>query len=228
MRYFYKGTLDYSSHNQIADLIIERKPKKVLEIGCNEGFIGKALRRKKYQGFLTGVDIDKQYKKVVKKGFYDQFLNIDIERELGKIKGKYDGIIFADVLEHLDKPWQVLHASRKKIKKNGFFIVSLPNIGNLYVRLKLLLGNFDYADYGILDKEHRHFFTYKTALQFVKRNGFVLVNETCTPIPTPLLHPLLSQKSLLFFTYYLARLLSLIRKELFAYQFIFVCQPKGK
>lgn len=224
MKYFYKGTLAYSSHNQIAKMLLENGSKRILEVGCNEGFIGKALRKNKWKGFLLGIDKDKYFRKVANNGLYDQFMTLDIEKDFNQIKNKYDVIIFADVLEHLDNPLKVLKNSKKKLKKDGSIIISLPNVANFFIRLKLLLGNFTYADYGILDKEHKYFFTYKTAKELIENAGLFIIKEGYTPIPTPLVNNLFASGKPLFFIYYLARFLSLLRKELFGYQFIFVCQ----
>jgi hypothetical protein len=54
---------------------------------------------------------------------------------------------------------------------NGCIIISLPNIANWRIRLKLLIGNFDYESYGILDEGHLRFFTDKTAKKLIQDAG---------------------------------------------------------
>ena len=68
-----------------------------------------------------------------------------------------------DMLEHLQNYQNILDNSKKILKDGGRIIVSIPNIANLYVRLNLLIGRFPYADRGILDRNHLHFFTYGSA-----------------------------------------------------------------
>lgn len=226
-RYFYKGNLIFSSHNQIAELIIKNN-NKVLDIGCHKGFIGQALRDKKWQGFIAGVDKNNSYRQIIKDKKYNKFLNFDVEQGFNKIKEKFDVIVFADVLEHLNNPLRVLINSKGLLTDDGFFVISLPNVANFFIRLNLLMGNFNYKDYGILDRDHRQFFTYKTARKLINKAKLNIVNTYFAPVPIPLLsnYPLF-QKPLLFL-YIFAKFLLSIRKEVFAYQFIFVCKKPNK
>jgi len=72
------------------------------------------------------------------------------------------------------------------LKREGLLIVSLPNIANIYVRLTLLLGRFDYSERGLLDKTHLRFFTRKTARRLLESNGYSIVQEEQTVIPMEL------------------------------------------
>gem|GEM_PF-5676661 len=40
----------------------------------------------------------------------------------------FDVIVFADVLEHLKKPEEVLIKMKRFLKDDGFMVISLPNI----------------------------------------------------------------------------------------------------
>lgn len=224
MSYYYKGSLRFSSHDQIANYIISHNLNKVLDIGCNKGFIGQALREKGWRGYVVGIDKNRSYKRIILQKKYNKFLAIDIERIPINLKEKFEAIVLADVLEHLTNPLQALIAVKNKIGRNGIFIISVPNIANFFIRFHLLLGNFNYLDYGILDKDHRYFYTYKTAKKLVRQAGLKLVLESSTPIPTPFLSNHLLLKKLLYLIYKLAKGLLVIRKEFFAYQFIFICK----
>jgi hypothetical protein len=65
-------------------------------------------------------------------------------------------------------------------------MISVPNVANLWVRLNLLFGVFDYADRGILDRTHLRFFTRKTLAAMVKNVGLDIVSIQVTPIPLEL------------------------------------------
>lgn len=224
MSYYYKGSLRFSSHDQIANYIIAHNLNKVLDIGCNKGFIGQALREKGWRGYIIGIDKDRSYKRTIIQKKYYKFLAVDIERTTINLNEKFDVIVLADVLEHLTNPLKILITIRKKLNKNCIYIISVPNIANFFIRFHLLLGNFNYLDYGILDKDHRYFYTYKTSKKLIKKAGLKSIIESSTSIPIPLLshHPLL--KKPLYLIYYLIRYLLFIRKEFFAYQFIFICK----
>jgi 2-polyprenyl-3-methyl-5-hydroxy-6-metoxy-1,4-benzoquinol methylase len=225
MAYKYKGVDKFSSHYKIAFYISKLKKKtSLLDLGCNAGFIGRALRNVGWRGHLTGIDKQKDYKSIILKSGYNKFLNIDIEKDISKIRKKYDLVIFADVLEHLINPQEVLIKIKKNLKKNGVIIISLPNIANLYIRLTLLMGKFDYSDRGILDRDHKLFYTKKTAEMLLKKSNLKIISYDYTPIPLPILYPIFSSGRALFFLYYLLNYFSLIKPSFFAYQFIFVCQ----
>lgn len=226
IRYLYKGRLAFSSHDQISDLIIKNKAKKVLDIGCYKGFIGRSLKEKKWKNYIVGLDKDPACKTVLKNHLYNKFLHLDVEEGFSEIKEKYDAIVFADVLEHLNNPTLALIKAKKILSKNGEIYISLPNIANFFIRIQLLFGNFTYHDYGILDKDHRYFFTFKSSQNLINQAGLRITKVSSTPVPTPFLTRNKTFKMPLLLLYYLARLLVLIRKEVFAYQFIFVCNTK--
>lgn len=85
--------------------------------------------------------------------------------------------MFADVLEHLLFPEQVLkYFVYNYLKENGQVIISLPNVANWQVRLNLLFGKFNYTDRGIMDKTHLHFYTFKTARELIFKNNLEIIN----------------------------------------------------
>jgi hypothetical protein len=71
----------------------------------------------------------------------------------------------------------VLRTARSKLADNGLIVVSIPNIGHLKVRLRLLLGKFEYEDWGIMDRTHLRFFTLKTAQEMLSQAGFTVVHR---------------------------------------------------
>ena len=84
---------------------------------------------------------------------------------------KYDYIIFADVLEHLVNPKEVLERSKLFLKKEGIILVSIPNLAHNSIILNLLRDEFLYTQTGILDKTHLRFFTYKTLKRMFEEVG---------------------------------------------------------
>jgi 2-polyprenyl-3-methyl-5-hydroxy-6-metoxy-1,4-benzoquinol methylase len=73
---------------------------------------------------------------------------------------KYDFIVFADVIEHIDNPINVLKNFFEKIDyEKTKVIISTPNVAFGAVRLSLMQGSFNYVDSGILEKTHLRFYT---------------------------------------------------------------------
>jgi SAM-dependent methyltransferase len=81
-------------------------------------------------------------------------------------------VLAAAVLEHLKHADAVVREARTLLRPDGLLIVSLPNIAFWRMRLMLLAGRFDYADYGIMDRTHMHFYTLATGKAFIERAGF--------------------------------------------------------
>ncbi|MGB5062150.1 MAG: class I SAM-dependent methyltransferase [Candidatus Competibacter sp.] len=85
----------------------------------------------------------------------------------------YDLLIMADVLEHLIDPWHVLAELHRRVRPGARLLLSVPNVRHKSVVLPLLFqGRFDYADAGILDRTHLHFFTRSSLLDAVGRAGW--------------------------------------------------------
>ena len=186
----------HSPHNIVPSLI--KKNAVVLDVGCNTGFLGMKLRDR---GILTdGVDINKASLVKAQK-YYRRVYTKDLSKEtLGLDKNLYGYIVFSDILEHLPRPDLLLLDSKKYLDKRGRIIVSLPNIARLEIRLKLLLGRFDYQP-GILGEDHLRFYTRKSASVMLQNCGYQVLEV----IPTGLGHTIK------------------ILPTLFAFQFIYVC-----
>jgi len=131
----------------------------VLDVGCNTGYLGKDLIEKK-KCYVFGIDYSKTAIDVAKK-YLNKVKVVNLEKYSNNINDKFDVIIFADVLEHLKFPEKTLNIYKKLLNPNGVILASIPNIANINTRLKLLLGNWNYTDSGILDETHLKFFTKK-------------------------------------------------------------------
>jgi hypothetical protein len=113
------------------------------------------------------------------------------------------------------------------LNKNGKILISLPNVANIWVRLNLLFGRFNYSRVGILDESHLRFFTLETSKQIARDSGLEVLSTSVTPIPLPLILPATSKGRPLSFLHALNWGITRLRKTLFGYQFILICQSKG-
>jgi len=162
----------YSTQNTIISLI-PNGSKYILDVGCNSGYIGKYANLKHSEFF--GVDFNAKALKMAADFYTDTFqVNLNFSLEL-PWNHKFDCIIFGDILEHLLEPARILQEFiNTQLEKDGIVILSLPNVANYAVRMRLLLGNFDYTESGILDKTHLHFYTFKTAKLLIEKAGLVI------------------------------------------------------
>jgi methionine biosynthesis protein MetW len=182
---------------------------RVLDIGCAGGSLAQCLRRVKHCR-VTGVEKDASLAGKARL-CCEKIVLGDAESPLvlAKIRGPFDAVVFADVLEHLKRPEDVLKASRRLLKPDGHAYVSVPNVANWRIRLGLLAGRFAYTETGILDRSHVRFFTRRSAAAMLRACGYEPVGMKTT-----------SGKGRL-----IPKLLSALAPEWFAFQFIFKAAP---
>jgi len=151
----------------------------VLDVGCADGKLGEHLK-KNLNCTVFGIEKN-EFSANIAKEKIDKVFCIDLEEKKPPIAdGTFDVIIFSDVLEHLKEPEKTIAAYRVLLKPTGKIVVSVPNIANFLIRIKLLFGMFDYQDKGILDSTHLRFFTEKTIKKTIIDCGFVIVKIKAT------------------------------------------------
>lgn len=200
-----------SSHDKIIKLV--EKNKKVLDVGCASGYLASFLKQKGCT--IDGIDTDRE--SVEKAKEYCNASILDISKD--KINGEYEVIILGDILEHLVNPDKVLLNLKENLKNDGYIIISIPNIVNIYPRLKILFGHFDYEEIGIFDRTHLKFFTKKSLKKMINKTGYKIEKLEYTPIPIYLKYPRFP-RFILNSVYYLLSILARYWPTMFAYQFI--------
>lgn len=202
------------------------EPKsRVLDIGCSSGKLGSALREQK-DVYIVGIDIDREDVELAKKNLNEaHLLNTEIDNL--DFLGKFDTIIFADVIEHLLDPVKTLIKVKSLLKNDGRIIFSIPNMANVTIRLELLKGNFEYKDFGLLDKTHLHFYDHKEVQRIFKKAGLQIETTDCTlrEIPDDILAHELKPIGIQLNPKLIEVLNS---KEAVTYQFIGYAKPSNK
>lgn len=156
--------------------VFEQIPEnsQCLDVGCWTGNLGRELVKKK-NCVVDGIDVDASVLKTAKRSGYRDVFTINLNNDPLKLdlkKRKYDVIVYADILEHLINPDKVLEEMKKFLKPGGIIIVSMPNIGFFLNRVQLLLGKWEYRDFGCMDKTHVRFFTISSAIKLVVAAGY--------------------------------------------------------
>jgi len=148
--------------------------KKVLDLGCATGVRAQWLREHR-NCWVAGVEIDKAMGAEARDRC-DKLheANLDDLPVLPYPDGHFDVLVFGDVLEHLKSPERALLHLLRYLAHDGLVVISIPNFAFLTVRWKVLLGRFRYADWGILDKTHLHFYTRITARELVEYCGLTV------------------------------------------------------
>lgn len=89
---------------------------------------------------------------------------------------EYDFAIALDVLEHVLEPETAVSKIRRSLKPGGMFIISVPNLGHYSIVRRLLFGDFEYQDSGLLDRTHIRFFTPNSLDRLLSGSDFSKVN----------------------------------------------------
>lgn len=191
----------FSPHSIIPTLI--QANSIMLDVGCNTGYLGQALQEKNVTS--DGVDLNEEAM-LAATPYYRQTFHRDLSLQELNLPdtGGYDYIVMSDILEHLARPDLLLSDCRRYLKRDGRIIASIPNVARLEIRIKLLLGQFEY-DRGILNEDHLRFFTRKSASDLFVKQGYAIERILPTGMG--------------------ARIK--IFPRLTAFQFIFVCRPQA-
>jgi methionine biosynthesis protein MetW len=158
----------------------ERPPSRVLDIGCADGFVAADLRRLGHH--VTGLDLTARpgVKECV-----DQFVEADLDQGLppAVTDTTFDVVLAADVLEHVRDPESLLRDLHDVLAPGGRLLVSVPNFGHWYPRLRVVSGRFDYDRRGILDRGHVRFFTRRSFARVLHRSGWHVLRQEVTGLP---------------------------------------------
>jgi len=123
--FFDENKKKYFKRSEVLTSIIKKKIKnkksKILDFGCNKGFLLSNLSKFKYKN-LYGYDLGKYFKK-----FFQKKNIIFLEDFLDK-KNFFDLIIFSHTLSYSQNIFKSMKLVKKILKKNGIIFFNLQNI----------------------------------------------------------------------------------------------------
>lgn len=135
----------------------------VLDIGCSNGSLGKAIKCKFPNSYIVGIDINEAYVKqaipIINEAHILNLQNIDSLKNF-LLNKKFDTIIAADVLEHTINPWEIVNILYDALEPNGSIYISVPNLAHWQIFIHLIRLSWPVRDRGIYDKTHFRFFMF--------------------------------------------------------------------
>ena len=184
---YYEGKKGYGISKRrlsaILFLLGDIKDKKIIDIGCGNGYLGKVLKEKK--AVVHGCDISNDAVNQAEKEL-DKAFQFDVSsNNFKKIEKKYDIIINTELIEHLLQPEKFLENLKKILKPDGFIVLTTPNFLMWSNRIKMFFGKFEYRETGFWDRGHIHFFTYYSLKKTLKNLGYKIVEEKNIPYRCP-------------------------------------------
>ncbi len=165
-----------SGPDDVACKIAARLPKgaRVLDVGCGTGVVSALLKE------LSGCDIigiePEPARAAIARSRGLKVIEGYLTESMASELGRFDAIIFADVLEHLAEPAALLTCAAGFLAPNGFIMASVPNAAHWTLRWDLMRGRFNYEDCGIMDATHLRWFTHASLQRFFERLGFEVLS----------------------------------------------------
>jgi 2-polyprenyl-3-methyl-5-hydroxy-6-metoxy-1,4-benzoquinol methylase len=208
----------WSSHSRIAAMLVGLpRESRVLDVGAASGTLARVCAGRGY--VMRGIEpnslwLDKS------RNLYSEMYEGSLEQAPDSYLAGHSAVVCGDVLEHLVQPEAQLKRLTKAQLDGCIFIISVPNVANLWVRLNLLFGHFDYADKGILDRSHLHFYTLRSFKALLRSTGLQLLEIQVTPIPLDLITPFFSTNQTGRGLFAIFSQLTQLWPTLFAYQWI--------
>lgn len=133
-------------HPRIAKMLylaskIKTHPKKILDIGCNDGTLLQLLGQKYPAAKLNGLDADtKSINRCQKKGIGAKIYFFDDKTPIPFPDHSFDLIIAGEIIEHIYNTDMFLDEVHRLLTPKGYLLLTTPNIASLGRRLMLMLG----------------------------------------------------------------------------------------
>lgn len=241
---YHQDRIDFGAlhQNNIDRIQLAMIPAKshVLEIGCATGYTTEYLAGDK-QCRVLGVEPVKEQAEVARKrglavitGLIDSPETFDQLLAYTEKHGLFDTIFMSQVIEHIADPATTLHVLKRLLAPDGSLIISTCSIVHWKCRLQILLGRWEYEDYGIFDRTHLRFFTIKSFRQLLEESGYTVVDfgytfEDICPFKILFDTRILAPSDLLRLVPFIGKRLRRAYTDLFknflATQFVYKAQP---
>ncbi|MGZ5006592.1 MAG: O-linked N-acetylglucosamine transferase family protein [Methylobacter sp.] len=149
----------------------------VVEVGSSSGALARAYRDLNPACTYVGIEIDEDYAEASKQHCTEVIYgNVEkLPEETFSRLGDAQCWVFADALEHLYDPWQLLRRIKHNARSGVEVIACIPNAQYWGIQSTLNSGRFIYQDSGLLDRTHIRWLTRITILDLFNANGFQVV-----------------------------------------------------
>lgn len=159
---------------RIQTVLENARPGTVLDVGCADGVMAKALFPKFEVTAIDGSAIlIRKAKKMAPKVKFIHSLFEDFE-----LWGKYDNIVLSFILEHVEKPRKLLEFAKTRLTKTGRIIILVPNANSIHRMVGQALGvieNLDDLNPTDIAQGHRRVYDLKSLRSEITRANLKIV-----------------------------------------------------
>jgi len=163
----------YDGLNEKLLAAIPSGARRVLELGCANGNLGRRFKQSYPDVHWCGVDISEQAVRSAEQHL-DRVLRLDLNRDDLRVVGDgFDVVVIGDLLERLSDPARTLEALHDLTTPDARIACCLPNMSHLSVIARLVSGDISYDDNGLLDRTHVRFFSPASAFKTFLDSGWL-------------------------------------------------------
>ena len=156
----------------------------VLECGCASGYMTRYMKERLEANVSIIEQNPSDYDKAREYAVDGICADLEDEEWSDFFQGRtFDFILFADVLEHLRNPEEVLRRAVDLLREDGTIIASIPNVAHADIIINQLNGRWNYTPLGLLDNTHIHFWAEKNLDDLFRQAGLTVVEKDYTILP---------------------------------------------
>lgn len=123
---------------RIKNLHLFKKGSSVLDVGCGSGDLGGMIKQK-FNASVHGTEInDVAIEKAAKQGILVK--HADIEEGWPYKDKQFNVVTATEIIEHVVDPDHVLVEAKRVLKKNGYLVITTPNLSAWFNRIIFLFG----------------------------------------------------------------------------------------
>lgn len=168
-------------------LFVERRKElfkngmSILDIGCAAGWFLDEVKLKFKAVVTVGVEPSPSMKGKINKSHRVYQLGAE---QLGQVKGVFDMVTLWNVFEHFPNPHRIINLVSRKLKRNGYLVLSVPNQKGLISGIAYFLARVSGGIFSIpleelfqTDNAFGHLFHYdrSSLSELLEKNGFAVL-----------------------------------------------------
>jgi SAM-dependent methyltransferase len=154
----------------------------ILDVGCGCGANAREVHKLAPRARVTGIEPNDSAAELARDACAEVFHGTLDGWLRTSGKPSFDSVVLSDVLEHIDDPVRFLRTLREAPElAHATWIISVPNFGVWYNRVRTLFGRFQYTWSGLYDRTHLRFFTRRSIRELLDYAGLEVVDDRCTP-----------------------------------------------